>query len=69
MKKIVIIPDSFKGTMTSHVIGSIIAEEAASCWADAQIVRFEVADGGEGSVDAFLSALQGQKIDVVVQGP
>lgn len=69
MKKIVIIPDSFKGTMSSRVIGSIIAEEAASCWTDVQTVRFEVADGGEGSVDAFLSALPGQKIKTSVQGP
>lgn len=69
MKKIVIIPDSFKGTMSSRVIGSIIAEEAASCWTDVQTVRFEVADGGEGSVDAFLSALSGQKIKASVQGP
>lgn len=69
MKKIVIIPDSFKGTMSSSVIGSIIAEEAAACWTDIQIVRFEVADGGEGSVDAFLSALPGQKVKASVQGP
>ena len=61
MKKIVIIPDSFKGTMSSRMIGEIIAQEASDCWPGMETVRVEVADGGEGSVDAFLSVLPGAK--------
>lgn len=69
MKKIIIIPDSFKGTMASREIGEIIAREAAACWPHAQIIRAEVADGGEGSVDSFLAVLPGSKIFLDVQGP
>ena len=69
MKKIVIIPDSFKGTMSSREIGEIMAQEAAACWPGVETVRIEVADGGEGSVDAFLSAVPGRKKAVRVQGP
>lgn len=69
MKKIVIIPDSFKGTMSSRMIGEIIAQEASDCWPGMETVRVEVADGGEGSVDAFLSVLPGTKHQLTVQGP
>lgn len=69
MKKILILPDSFKGTMSSRQVGEILAEEAAAQWPDAKIVRAEVADGGEGTVDAFLSVLPGEKKTVRVQGP
>lgn len=69
MKKIVIIPDSFKGTMSSRQVGQIIRQEAVACWPQAEIICVEVADGGEGSVDAFLSVLPGEKKTVSVQGP
>lgn len=69
MKKIVIIPDSFKGTMSSKEVGEIIKEEALLSWPDAEVIRAEVADGGEGSVEAFLSVLPGSREYVTVSGP
>ncbi len=69
MKKLVIIPDSFKGTISSREAGRILREEAAARWPQAEIICVEVADGGEGSVDAFLSVLPGEKKYVSVQGP
>lgn len=69
MQKIVIIPDSFKGTISSSEAGKIIQEEARARWPEAEIIRAEVADGGEGSVDAFLSVLPGEKINVEATGP
>ena len=69
MKKIVIIPDSFKGTISSQEAGRIIEEEAKKRWPDVETVRMEIADGGEGSVDAFLSVLDGEKKQVKVRGP
>ena len=38
MKKIVIIPDSFKGTISSQEAGRIIEEEAKKRWPDVKIV-------------------------------
>ena len=61
MKKIVIIPDSLKVTISSQEAGRIIEEEAKKRWPDVETVRMEIADGGEGSVDAFLSVLDGGK--------
>ena len=39
MKKIVIIPDSFKGTISSQEAGRIIEEEAKKRWPDVETVR------------------------------
>lgn len=69
MKKIVIIPDSFKGTMSSKEVGEIIMEEAKKSYPEAEVIRAEVADGGEGSVEALLSALPGKRKFVTVSGP
>ncbi len=69
MKKIVIIPDSFKGTMSSREVGQLIRQEAVSFWPQIETICVEVADGGEGSVDAFLSVLAGEKKTLCVQGP
>lgn len=69
MKKIVLIPDSFKGTMSSIEICEIMADVIGKYEPDAEIVSVSVADGGEGTVDAFLSAIDGERKSVVVKGP
>ena len=62
MKKILLIPDSFKGTMSSMEICSIMEESIHHYYPEAEVVSIPVADGGEGSVDAFLEALGGEKV-------
>lgn len=69
MRKIIIVPDSFKGTMSSRTVGEIMEDEARIFWPEVEIIRMEVADGGEGSVDAFLSILKGKRQRVKVTGP
>ncbi|GMO39430.1 MAG: glycerate kinase [Termitinemataceae bacterium] len=69
MKNFIIIPDSFKGTMSSLEICNIMAESVKRFFCDANILCIPVADGGEGTVDAFLSAVGGTKIDINVCGP
>lgn len=69
MKKIVLIPDSFKGTLTSEEICSIMAEKIKEHFPQCEIVSIPVADGGEGSVDCFLTALGGEKIYETVKNP
>lgn len=69
MKKAVLIPDSFKGTMSSSEIISIMKERILHYHPECQIVSIPVADGGEGSVDSFLTALGGEKIHVRTHGP
>jgi len=69
MKKVVIIPDSFKGTMSSKEICDIIGRTVKKYYPDCNIVSVPVADGGEGSVDCFLTAVGGKKVYVDVKGP
>ncbi|MDL2324366.1 glycerate kinase [Ruminococcaceae bacterium OttesenSCG-928-A16] len=69
MKKVLLIPDSFKGTMSSAEICTIMRQNVLQYYPTAQVVEIPVADGGEGSVDAFLAAVGGKKISLVVKGP
>ena len=69
MKNILLIPDSFKGTMSSEEICSIMDKAIKTHYPDAEVKQIPVADGGEGSVDAFLQALGGEKRSLTVQGP
>ena len=69
MSKFLLIPDSFKGTMSSDEICSIMEKAVRRNYPDAQIISIPVADGGEGSVDAFLKAMGGEKVTVTVKGP
>jgi glycerate kinase len=69
VKKVILIPDSFKGTMSSAEICTVMAASILQFYPGAEIVRIPVADGGEGSVDAFLRAAGGKKIELSVRGP
>jgi glycerate kinase len=69
MNKIILIPDSFKGTISSSEICGIMAERIRAHYPQAEVVSIPVADGGEGSVDAFLAACGGEKVAVTVKGP
>ena len=69
MNKIVLIPDSFKGTLTSIEICTIIYDKIIKYFPHCHVVPIPVADGGEGSVDCFLSALGGEKIFETVSNP
>jgi hypothetical protein len=68
MSKFILIPDSFKGTMSSTRICRIMSEQILKHQPDAEIVSIPVADGGEGSVDCFLTALGGEKRAARVTG-
>lgn len=69
IKKIVIAPDSFKGTMSSIEAGGIIADAVKSVLPGCEIVTLAIADGGEGSIDAFLHNNRGIRIPCSVTGP
>ena len=69
MMKFILIPDSFKGTLSSEEICTIAAQKVKKHFPEAEIVSIPVADGGEGSVDAFLTAVGGEKVNVTVKNP
>ena len=69
MERYVLVPDSFKGTLSSREICEILKEEIRRVRPDAEVISVPVADGGEGSVDAFLAAMGGKRIEMPVHGP
>ncbi|MBA4348277.1 MAG: glycerate kinase [Clostridiales bacterium] len=69
MKKIAVVSDSFKGSLTSSEICAIVAKEAARFFPSCEIVGLPVADGGEGTVDSFLQCMKGEKVALEVTGP
>lgn len=69
MKTWILMPDSFKGTMSSEEICACMRTQILRHIPDATVHSIPVADGGEGSVDCFLQAIGGQKVPVTVQGP
>lgn len=69
MSRYVIIPDSFKGTLSSADICRIVSREIRAQEPEAEICAIPVADGGEGTVDAFLAAVGGERVTVQCAGP
>lgn len=69
MRQILLVPDSFKGTLTSSQVCRIMSAQLTRFFPEAQIASLPVADGGEGSVDAFLTAAGGRKVTKTVTGP
>lgn len=67
--KLICIPDSFKGTLSSLEICDIVAECVSAHLPDCEKILLPVADGGEGSVDCFLSAMGGEKVFALSKGP
>ena len=61
--------DSFKGTLSSHRTAELLTRAAAEVFPGCECVCVEVADGGEGTTDAVLSALDGKKVTLPVHGP
>lgn len=66
--KILVAPDSFKGSLSSKEVLKAISEGIRRA-IDAEIVGLPIADGGEGTVDALITSLGGKIIDVDVLGP
>lgn len=69
MKKIIVAPDSFKGSLDAGRVCEIISEIARKYFPDTEIIQMPVSDGGEGLVDALLNAGGGDKIWVTVHDP
>jgi len=55
VRRIVVAPDKFKGSLTARAAAQAIARGLVSAWgAEADPVLVPMADGGEGTVDAFV---------------
>ena len=69
MKKLLIAPDSFKGSLSAAQVADIIAEEACQAFPQAEVLTVPIADGGEGLVDVVLSLVPGKRHTVKAHDP
>jgi glycerate kinase len=69
MKKCVVIPDSFKGSISSIEACNIIKEKIDKYYPKCKIITIPVADGGEGTSDCFIHALGAEKVVLESSGP
>lgn len=66
MQNFILVPDSFKGTLSAIEVCNIMKSSIKNLYKDANIISVPVADGGEGTVDAFLYVLGGEKKSIWV---
>lgn len=69
MKKVILAPDSFKGTMSSMEICDIMETAIREVEPGCRVIKLPVADGGEGTVAAMLAAAGGTRVTTRVSGP
>lgn len=69
MRRFILAPDSFKGTMTAPEICDILADVVKELVPTAETVKIPMSDGGEGMVEAYLKLLGGEKRFALVTGP
>ncbi len=67
--RILIAPQSLKGSLTAAEAGSAIAQGVRAIYPEAEIEVVPVADGGEGTVQALVDASSGKIIQKMVTGP
>ncbi|MET7771324.1 glycerate kinase [Nocardia sp. NPDC005366] len=66
--RVVLAPDKFKGSLTAPEVAEAIASGIARTRQEIELARMPVADGGEGTVDAFVAA-GWKRVEVAAPGP
>lgn len=69
MKKIVVAPDSFKGSLTSAEVADAVERGIKDVFPQCNVVKAGVADGGEGTVEAIVKAVGGDMYAASVTDP
>ena len=70
MKKIVIAPDSFKGTLSSLEVCNIVRKSLLEERDDLEIIEVPIADGGEGMTESFMCAFDdSEKVELKAKSP
>lgn len=67
--KVVIAIDSLKGSLSSMEAGMAIKDGILASKPDAEVIVKPLADGGEGTTDALIEGMNGERIDLTVTGP
>ena len=67
--KVVVAPDSYKGCLTAGEVAQAMAAALRSGHPDWAVVELPLADGGDGTLDVLLPALQGEYRQAAVHDP
>ncbi|TMG65827.1 MAG: glycerate kinase [Chloroflexi bacterium] len=67
--KIVVAPNAFKGTLTAPQAAAAIARGVREVFPQAEVIEVPVADGGDGTMEAIVTAKHGEYRTAVVEGP
>jgi glycerate kinase len=67
--KIVIAPDSFKGSISAMEAAQAMERGVKRCFPNAETIKVPIADGGEGTMDSLVMSTGGRKRAVQVTGP
>ncbi len=67
--RIVIAPDSYKGSLSAPQVAAAMAEGLGRVFGSAEIVQVPIADGGEGTVEALVASTGGRMKISTVQDP
>ena len=67
--KVIITPDSFKGSLTAIEVAEAIEEGVKSVFYDAETIKIPLADGGEGTVQCLVNATAGKILQQEVINP
>ena len=67
--KIVIASDSFKGSLSSIEVAQAATRGIKAVYPDCHVIAVNVADGGEGTVEAVVNALGGEIVTTTVSDP
>jgi glycerate kinase len=67
--KIVVAPDSFKGSLTAIEVSDAIEQGIREVFPEAEIIKIPMADGGDGTVQCLVNATGGEILKEKVTGP
>lgn len=67
--KIVIAPDSYKGSVSAVAVADAMERGVRKVFPDAEVVKMPIADGGEGTVETMIEASGGTWVEETVVGP
>jgi glycerate kinase len=67
--KIVVAPDSFKGSLTALEVSDAIEKGIREVFPEAEIIKIPMADGGDGTVECLVNATGGKILEEKVIGP
>ena len=69
LQRIVVAPDSFKGSASAREVAEAVAEGLRRGLPGVQVETVPMADGGEGTVEAVVAATGGRYVEVQATGP